>query len=69
MQEWEEKRKKVSMENHSLGDRNETGIKLIELCEEYNLVINNALFKNHARKSPKGDGRYQIDYITKNGCS
>ena len=51
-----------------LGIRNEAGQRLIEFCQENELVITNTLFQKHKRKpytwtSSDGQYRNQIDYI------
>ena len=51
-----------------LGMRNEAGKRLIEICQENELVIANTLFQQHKRRlytwtSPDGQHRNQIDYI------
>ncbi|CAG5117437.1 unnamed protein product [Candidula unifasciata] len=51
-----------------LGNRNETGEKLIEFCIENELTIANTLYKQHPRRlftwtSPDGVTKNQIDYI------
>ena len=51
-----------------LGMWNETGKRLIELCQENALVIANTLFQQHKRRlykwtSPEGQHQNQIDYI------
>ena len=51
-----------------LGVQNETGQRLIELCQENALVIANTLFQQHKRRlytwtSPDGQHQNQIDYI------
>ena len=51
-----------------LGIQNETGQRLIELCQENALVIANTLFQQHKRRlytwtSPDGQHQNQIDYI------
>ena len=51
-----------------LGARNEAGQRLIEFCEENELVIANTLFQQHKRRlyiwtSPDGQHRNQVDYI------
>ena len=51
-----------------LGERNERGSALIELCSTNNLLITNTLFEHHPRHqytwtSPDGKTRNQIDYI------
>ena len=51
-----------------LGIRNEAGKRLIELCQENALVIENTLFQQHKRRlytwtSPDGQHQNQIDYI------
>uniref|UniRef100_A0A8D8R613 Craniofacial development protein 2 n=1 Tax=Cacopsylla melanoneura TaxID=428564 RepID=A0A8D8R613_9HEMI len=53
---------------YGLGDRNERGDRLVELCAKNNLVITNTWFKHHERriytwKSPGDKYRTQIDYI------
>ena len=53
---------------YGLGKRNERGSRLVEFCEEHNLIITNTWFKNHERrlytwKKPGDTGRYQIDFI------
>ena len=51
-----------------LGMRNEAGQRLIEFCQENELVIANTLFQQHKRRlytwtSPDGQHQNQIDYI------
>ena len=51
-----------------LGDQNERGERLNELCISNNLFITNRIFKNHPRHfytwtSPDSRTRNQIDYI------
>ena len=51
-----------------LGMRNEAGQRLIEFCQENELVIANTFFQQHKRRlytwtSPDGQHRDQIDYI------
>ena len=51
-----------------LGVQNEAGQRLIEFCQENELVIANTLFQQHKRRlytwtSPDGQHRNQIDYI------
>ena len=51
-----------------LGVQNEAGQRLIESCQENELVIANTLFQQHKRRlhtwtSPDGQHRNQIDYI------
>ena len=51
-----------------LGVQNEAGQRLIEFCQEKELVIANALFQHYKRRlytwtSPDGQHRNQIDYI------
>ena len=51
-----------------LGIRNEAGQRLIEVCQENALVIENTLLQQHERKlytwtSPDGQNRNHIDYI------
>ena len=53
---------------YGLRTRNERGERLIELCQENQLIITNTYFKQHPRKfytwnSPDGKIRNQIDYI------
>ena len=54
--------------NFGLGERNERGERLLQFCEENNLVITNTLFEHPLRRrytwKQPGDGhRNQIDYI------
>lgn len=54
-----------------LGRRNERGERLVEWCEEKGQVIANSLFRHHPRrlwtwKSPRGQYKNQIDYVTIN---
>ena len=51
-----------------LGVQNEAGQRLIEFCQENELVLANTLFQQHKRRlytwtSPDGQHRNQIDYI------
>ena len=51
-----------------LGVQNEAGQRLIEFCQQNELVIVNTLFQQHKRKlytwtSPDGQHQNQIDYI------
>ena len=51
-----------------LGMWNDTGQRLIEFCQENELVIANTLFQQHKRRlytwtSPDGQHQNQIDYI------
>ena len=51
-----------------LGLWNESGQRLIELCQENTLVIANTLFQQHKRRlytwtSPGGQSQNQVDYI------
>ena len=51
-----------------LGIQNEAGQRLIEFCQENELVIANTLFQQHKRQlytwtSPDGQYQNQIDYI------
>ena len=51
-----------------LGIQNEAGQRLIEFCQENELVITNTLFQQHNRRlytwtSPDGQHRNQTDYI------
>ena len=53
---------------HGLGDRNEAGERMIELCEANQLIVTNTRFKQPIRRlytwtSPDGLHRNQIDYI------
>lgn len=53
---------------HGLGTRNDRGDRLIEFCEEQELIISNTWYKQPARrlytwKSPGDVSRNQIDYI------
>ena len=66
---------KVGNEQHSnivgkfgLGSKNETGMRLIQFCEENNLILTNTWYQHPARKlytwkSPGDVRRNQIDYI------
>ena len=50
------------------GVKNEAGLRLIELCQENALVIENTLFQQHERRlytctSPDVQHQHQIDYI------
>ena len=54
-----------------LGETNGNGEKLINFCQENNLVITNTLFQHHKRRqytwcSPDGKTGNQIDYILVN---
>ena len=54
--------------SYGLGERNEAGERLIEFCQENELVIANTLFQQPKRRlytwtSPNGLHRNQIDYI------
>ena len=56
---------------HGLGIRNERGDRLIDWCLEHGQVITNTWFRHHNRhlwtwKSPGGEVKNQIDYITIN---
>ena len=51
-----------------LGNRNERGQMLVDICIENRLVIGNSFFKHHPRRlftwiSPDGKTKNQIDYI------
>ena len=53
---------------HCLGNRNERGQMLVDLCIENRLAIGNSFFKHHPRRlftwtSPDGKTKNQIDYI------
>src|SRR5277367_1279237 len=53
---------------YGLGNRNESGAKLIDFCKRRQLVITNTWFEQEKRrrytwKSPGDRARYQIDYI------
>ena len=53
---------------YGLAETNGNGQKLINFCQENNLVITNTLFQHHKRRqytwcSPDGKTRNQIDYI------
>ena len=53
---------------HELGDRNETGERMIEFCEANQLIVTNTWYKQPRRilctwTSPDGLHRNQIDYI------
>lgn len=53
---------------YSIGQRNERGERLIQLCQEHNLIITNTIFQQHPRRlytwtSPDGNTRNQIDFI------
>uniref|UniRef100_A0A8D8Y198 Craniofacial development protein 2 n=1 Tax=Cacopsylla melanoneura TaxID=428564 RepID=A0A8D8Y198_9HEMI len=53
---------------HGLGKENDRGLRLIEFCEQYDLIISNTYFKVPLRrrytwKAPGDKRRYQIDYI------
>ena len=53
---------------HGLGERNDRGRRLIEMCKTYNLVVANTLFDHPKRriytwKSPGDRYRNQIDYV------
>ena len=57
--------------HHGLGERNEQGNKWVQWCSSNRQVITNAWFEKHPRrlwtwKSPGGDTKNQIDYITIN---
>ena len=68
---------------YGLGNRNERGVRFIELCKQRKMVVANNLFKHEKRrrytwKRPGNSGRYQLDYIlvrqryrnsVKNACS
>ena len=63
-------REKISrcMGKHGIGKRNNRGERLLQFCEENNMIIANTLFKHPARriytwKSPGDVCRNQIDYI------
>jgi len=54
-----------------LGIRNERGERLLDLCNQYNLIASNTMFEVPKRRrytwtSPGGINRYQIDYILVN---
>ena len=56
---------------HGLGERNERGDKWIEWCKENDQIILNTWFQHHPRrlwtwKSPAGNVKNQIDYVTIN---
>ena len=53
---------------HGLGDRNEAGERMIEFCEENQLIVTNTWYKQPRRRlytwtTPDGLHRNQIDYI------
>ena len=53
---------------HGLGDRNEAGERMIEFCEENQLIVTNTWYKQPRRRlytwtTPNGLHRNQIDYI------
>jgi len=55
--------------SYGLGERNERGDKLIEWCTENSQVLMNTWFQHHPRrlwtwKSPGGNVKNQIDYVT-----
>ena len=57
-----------SVGNFGLGKRNAKGERLVEFCNEKNMVVANTLFEQHRRrrytwKMPGDIARYQIDYI------
>ena len=59
---------KCGIEKFGLGERNESGGKLVEFCHANNFVITNTLFDHHKRNlytwiSPGDKYRNQIDYI------
>ena len=62
------KKHKDIIGNYGLGKRNESGERLLQFCEEHNLVVTNTLFQQPPRrlytwKSPGDIVRNQIDYI------
>ena len=62
------KKHKDIIGSYGLGKRNERGERLIQFCEEHNLVVTNTLFQQPPRrlytwKSPGDIVRNQIDYI------
>ena len=62
------KKHKDIIGSYGLGKRNERGERLIQFCEEHNLVVTNILFQHPPRrlytwKSPGDIVRNQIDYI------
>uniref|UniRef100_A0A0L8I0S1 Endonuclease/exonuclease/phosphatase domain-containing protein n=1 Tax=Octopus bimaculoides TaxID=37653 RepID=A0A0L8I0S1_OCTBM len=57
-----------SLGQHGLGEKNERGQDLVDLCITNNLVIGNTIFQHHPRRlytwtSPGDRFRNQIDYI------
>ena len=53
---------------YGLGDMNERVERLVEFCQQHNLVITNTWFQQHPRRlytwqSPDKETRNQIDYI------
>ena len=58
----------VNSSQYGLGTRNKREERLIEFCQQNELIITNTYFKQHPRKlytwkSSDGDIRNQIDYI------
>ena len=73
MGNWNDKVGKTERKNshigiHDLGEQNERGVKLAELCISNDLTIGNTIFPHHHRRlytwrSPGERTRNQIDYI------
>ena len=54
--------------DYGLGKRNNRGDRLVEFCEQHNLMAANTWFKHHKRRiytwtSPGNRSRHQLDYI------
>ena len=63
-----ESRKKKTVGEFGLGQRNDRGQRLIEFCKQQKLVVTNTCFNQEKRrrytwKAPGDMERYQLDYI------